>query len=84
MPLRQVADFVETGSPQQIKRLNLQRRIAIYGNAHGRPSGDVGTDAEKIVKTMQLPPGYRFDVGGAPAGNEGNRPPRRWPRWAWR
>ena len=64
VPLRQVAEFVETGSPQQIKRLNLQRRISIYANAQGRPSGDVGTDAEKIVKSMQLPPGYRFDVGG--------------------
>jgi multidrug efflux pump subunit AcrB len=64
VPIRQVADFVETGSPQQIKRLNLQRRITIYGNAYGRPSGDVGTDAEKIVKSMQLPQGYRFDVGG--------------------
>ncbi len=65
VPIRQVADFVETTSPQQIKRLNLQRRITIYGNAQGRPSGDVGTDAEKILKTMQLPPGYRFDVGGS-------------------
>jgi len=65
VPIRQVADFVETGSPQQIKRLNLQRRITIYGNAQGRPSGDVGSDAEKIVKAMQLPPGYRFDVSGA-------------------
>ena len=65
VPIRQVADFVETTSPQQIKRLNLQRRITIYGNAHGRPSGDVGTDAENIVKAMQLPPGYRFDVSGA-------------------
>ena len=65
VPIRQVADFVETGSPQQIKRLNLQRRITIYGNAQGRPSGDVGTDAEKIVKAMQLPAGYRFDVGGS-------------------
>jgi HAE1 family hydrophobic/amphiphilic exporter-1 len=65
VPIRQVADFVETTSPQQIKRLNLQRRITIYGNAQGRPSGDVGTDAEKIVKAMQLPPGYRFDVSGA-------------------
>jgi len=65
VPIRQIADFVETTSPQQIKRLNLQRRITIYGNAQGRPSGDVGSDAEKIVKAMQLPPGYRFDVSGA-------------------
>ena len=64
VPLRQVAEFVETGSPQQIKRLNLQRRISIYANAEGRPSGDVGSDAEKIVKEMELPHGYRFDIGG--------------------
>jgi len=65
VPLRQVADFVQTGSPQQIKRLNLQRRISLYGNAQGRPSGDVGKDAEKIAKAMQLPQGYRIEVGGS-------------------
>jgi HAE1 family hydrophobic/amphiphilic exporter-1 len=64
VPLRQVAEFVETGSPQQIKRLNLQRRISIYGNAQGRASGDVGSDAERVVKEMKLPPGYRFDLSG--------------------
>ncbi|HEY6641324.1 efflux RND transporter permease subunit [Povalibacter sp.] len=64
VPLRQVAEFVETGSPQQIKRLNLQRRISLYANAEGRPSGDVGKDAEKIVAATTLPHGYRFDVGG--------------------
>jgi multidrug efflux pump subunit AcrB len=64
VPLRQVAEFVETGSPQQIKRLNLQRRVSVSANAQGRPAGDVGSDAEKIVKSVQLPPGYRFDVGG--------------------
>jgi hydrophobic/amphiphilic exporter-1 (mainly G- bacteria), HAE1 family len=64
VPLRQVADFVNTTSPQQIKRLNLQRRISIYANAQGRASGDVGSDVEKIVKAMKLPQGYRFDIGG--------------------
>jgi multidrug efflux pump subunit AcrB len=64
VPLRQVADFVITSSPQQIKRLNLQRRVSIYGNAQDRPAGDVGSDAEKIVKAMKLPQGYRFDIGG--------------------
>ena len=59
-----MADFVATGSAQQIRRLNLQRRVTIWGNAQGRPSGDVGSDAEKIVKEMQLPQGYRFDIGG--------------------
>ena len=64
VPLRQVAQFVPTSSPQQIKRLNLQRRVTINGNARGRPSGDVGSDAQKIVESMQLPTGYRFDIGG--------------------
>jgi multidrug efflux pump subunit AcrB len=64
VPLRQVADFVATTSPQQVKRLNLQRRISIYANAQDRAAGDVGSDAEKIVKSMQLPQGYRFDIGG--------------------
>ncbi|HMN44908.1 MAG TPA: efflux RND transporter permease subunit [Povalibacter sp.] len=64
VPLRQVAEFVETGSPQQIKRLNLQRRISVYANAEGRASGDVGRDAEKIVAETRLPQGYRFDIGG--------------------
>jgi multidrug efflux pump subunit AcrB len=64
VPLRQVADFVSTGSAQQIRRLNLQRRVTIWGNAEGRPGGEVGSAAEKIVKEMQLPQGYRFDIGG--------------------
>jgi multidrug efflux pump subunit AcrB len=64
VPLRQVADFVPTGSAQQIRRLNLQRRVTIWANAQGRPSGDVGSDAEKVVEEMELPAGYRFDVGG--------------------
>jgi len=66
VPLRQVADFVETTSPNQIKRLNLQRRISIYANAEGRASGDVGSDAQRIAKAMELelPQGYRFDIGG--------------------
>ena len=39
VPLRQVAEFVETGSPQQIKRLNLQRRISIYAQRAGPSVG---------------------------------------------
>jgi HAE1 family hydrophobic/amphiphilic exporter-1 len=64
VPLRQVADIVETTSPQIIKRQDLQRRVALYAGAEGRPSGDVGSDVQKIVKETTLPPGYRFSVGG--------------------
>ncbi len=64
VPLRQVADLVPTTTPEQIKRLNLQRRVSIYANSEGRPTGDVGSDAEKIARAMELPQGYRMEVGG--------------------
>jgi multidrug efflux pump subunit AcrB len=64
VPLRQVAELVETSSPQIIKRQDLQRRIGIYANAEGRPAGDVGTDVQKIASAMDLPPGYRLQAAG--------------------
>jgi hydrophobe/amphiphile efflux-1 (HAE1) family protein len=64
VPLRQVAEIVESTSPQIIKRQELQRRVALYANAEGRPSGDVNKDVQKVIDATKLPPGYRFDVGG--------------------
>jgi hydrophobic/amphiphilic exporter-1 (mainly G- bacteria), HAE1 family len=68
VPLRQVADFVDTTTPEQLKRLNLERRVSLYANASGRPAGDVGSDVEKLMKTYKLPPGYRFDSAGQQEG----------------
>jgi Cu/Ag efflux pump CusA len=39
VPLRQVAEIVETTSPQIIKRQELQRRVALYANAEGTAVG---------------------------------------------
>ena len=64
VPLRQVADIVESTSPQIIKRQDLQRRVALYANAEGRPSGNVGDDVKKIIDATVLPPGYRFAIAG--------------------
>jgi hydrophobic/amphiphilic exporter-1 (mainly G- bacteria), HAE1 family len=64
MPLRQVAQIVESTSPQIVKRQDLQRRVALYASTVGRPSGDVGADVQKLIDATQLPPGYRVDVGG--------------------
>ena len=62
--LSRVADVVPVVNPVVIKRQDLQRRQAIYAGTEGRPSGDVGADVQKIVQETQLPPGYRFDLGG--------------------
>jgi hydrophobic/amphiphilic exporter-1 (mainly G- bacteria), HAE1 family len=64
VPLRQVAEIVDATSPQIIKRLELQRRVALYANVEGRGSGNVGDDVAKIIKATSLPPGYRFIVAG--------------------
>ncbi len=64
VPLRQVVEFVQSSSPQMIKRQNLQRRVGIYANVEGRPAGDVGREVQELVKKIELPPGYRFDIGG--------------------
>ena len=64
VPLRQVAELVESTSPQIIKRQDLQRRVGIYANVEGRPAGDVGSDVQKIAADMALPPGYRLSAAG--------------------
>ncbi|MCC7039471.1 MAG: efflux RND transporter permease subunit [Burkholderiales bacterium] len=64
VPLRQVAEIVETSSPQTIRREELMRRVAIFAGAEGRPAGDVGNDVNKIIAATTLPPGYRFSVRG--------------------
>ncbi len=62
--LSRVADIVPVVNPVVIKRQDLQRRQGVYAGTEGRPSGDVGADVQKLVDRTQLPPGYRFDMGG--------------------
>jgi multidrug efflux pump subunit AcrB len=64
VPLRQVVEFVPSTSPQVLKRQALERRVAIYAGIEGRPNGDVNNDVQKAMKTIALPDGVRFDVGG--------------------
>jgi HAE1 family hydrophobic/amphiphilic exporter-1 len=64
VPLRQVVEFIPSSSPQVLKRQALQRRVAIYAGADGRPQGDVDADVKKAMDTIVLPAGVRFDIGG--------------------
>jgi hydrophobe/amphiphile efflux-1 (HAE1) family protein len=64
VPLRQVAEIVETTSPPTIRREELQRRVSLFANAQGRPAGDVGKDVSRIAKETKLPPGYRISIRG--------------------
>ena len=64
VPLHAVATIARTVNPENIRRQDLQRRIAFWANAQGRPSGDVGKDVHELVKSYPLPPGLRLEVGG--------------------
>ena len=65
IPLAAVASIEPVTNPEVIRRQDLQRREAIFAGVQGRPAGDVGADVQKLVKATALPPGVRFDVGGA-------------------
>ena len=64
IPLRAIATIERTFNPENIRRQDLQRRIALWANVQGRPSGDAGKEVQAMVKAYELPPGLRFDVGG--------------------
>lgn len=64
VPLREVANITTSESPQILKRQDLQRRVGIYANVQNRPAGDVSADIAKIIKAVQLPPGYQISVKG--------------------
>jgi len=63
--LDQVATIEPVFNPEVIRRENLQRREAVFAGVQGRPGGDVNADVQKLVKTIQLPPGVSFKVDGA-------------------
>ncbi|MGE5338379.1 MAG: efflux RND transporter permease subunit [Gemmatimonadota bacterium] len=64
VPLRAIATIERTFNPDNIRRQDLQRRVALFANVEGRPAGDAGKEVQELVKSYQLPPGLRFDVGG--------------------
>jgi len=64
VPLRSIATLERTFNPENIRRQDLQRRVALFANVEGRPAGDAGKEVQDIVKNYQLPAGLRFDVGG--------------------
>ncbi|NTV12206.1 MAG: efflux RND transporter permease subunit, partial [Zoogloea sp.] len=65
IPLQQVATLREGSSPSQINRRSLFREVAITASLDGRPLGEVSSEIKAITAGIELPPGYRFDLGGA-------------------
>src|SRR6185369_7514696 len=64
VPLRSIATIERTFNPENIRRQDLQRRIALFANVSGRPAGDAGKEVQDLVKNYPVPPGLRLAVGG--------------------
>jgi hydrophobic/amphiphilic exporter-1 (mainly G- bacteria), HAE1 family len=64
VPLRSVASIERSFNPENIRRQDLQRRIALFANVEGRPAGDAGEELKALVKAYPLPPGLTLAVGG--------------------
>ena len=65
VPLRQIARFVPTLGASQINRKDLRREVLVGANAAGRPAGDLGKELGVALRDIELPPGYRFVMGGS-------------------
>ena len=63
--LGQVAQVVESTGSNQINRRDLAREVAINANTYGRAMGEVSSDIRKVMDSLNLPPGYRYQFGGS-------------------
>jgi cobalt-zinc-cadmium resistance protein CzcA len=63
--LGDVAEINIESGPPQIRRDDVQRRVVIQANVHGRDMGSVVADIRQAVaEKVVLPFGYSVDIGG--------------------
>ncbi|MES2958103.1 MAG: efflux RND transporter permease subunit [Pseudomonadota bacterium] len=65
VPLDQIAKVSMGKGPSQIQHADGKRTISVSANAQGRSSGEVTSDAMKIAKAINFPPGYGIELAGA-------------------
>ncbi len=64
VPLGTVADIIVVGGPQDIRRENRQTAVNVSGEvAVGYNREDVIADVQEVMAGIELPPGYRWDLG---------------------
>lgn len=64
IPLKSVADVVETDGPNQILRENSRRRIALLANTDGSDLARIVGDIRREVAAMPFPQGYFSSLEG--------------------
>ncbi len=65
VPLREVAEILETTGPNQVNRENGKRRVVVTANVRGRDLGGFVTEVrERLDAGLEAPPGYWIEYGG--------------------
>lgn len=64
VPLSRVADITRTEGPALISRRNGERRLVVGFNVRGADLGTAVAGAQRAVKDLQLPSGFRLVWGG--------------------
>jgi multidrug efflux pump subunit AcrB len=65
VPLDQIATITMGKGPSGIAHKDGKRVISVSANAQGRAAGEVTKDAMKLADSMDYPPGYGRELGGA-------------------
>lgn len=64
IPLRTIAEVVETDGPNQIQRENGRRRIAVFANSDGSDLARIVDDIRDVLANTKLPQGYFTSLEG--------------------
>ncbi|MEI7973822.1 MAG: efflux RND transporter permease subunit, partial [Bdellovibrio sp.] len=62
--LDQVAQVEFDNDPLAIFREKMNRRIGVKFNIEGRDLGSAMKDVQKLIQAIEIPPGYRIELGG--------------------
>jgi hydrophobe/amphiphile efflux-1 (HAE1) family protein len=65
VPLDQIARITMGKGPSTIRHKDGKRTISVSANVEGRAHGEVISDAMKLAKSLDYPPGFGLAVGGS-------------------
>jgi HAE1 family hydrophobic/amphiphilic exporter-1 len=63
--LREIASIRSGAGAQQINRKEQLREVLVSANVFERPAGDAANEWKAKLAGLQMPPGYRFTMGGS-------------------
>lgn len=65
VPLDQIATVTMGKGPGQITHGDGKRTITVSANAQGRSPGEITTEATKLAKAIDFPPGFGIELAGS-------------------